>query len=133
MRNNRDINILDHIVSHCDEIYYNVNRFGDSLQALQSDRSYKPAVAMHVLQIGELSALLTEEFKSNHPDIPWRQIKAMRNFAAHNYAKLDLEILWSTIKNKVPILHDFCLKTIELYDKMEQSVTHQPAQNLKPR
>jgi hypothetical protein len=30
MRENRDINIIDHIISHCDEINYIVNRLGDS-------------------------------------------------------------------------------------------------------
>jgi uncharacterized protein with HEPN domain len=117
MRDNRDINILEHIVFHCDEISYNINRFGDSFDDLRNDRSYKPAVVMHLMQIGELTSLLTDEFKTKYPDIPWKQIKAMRNFAAHNYAKLDLEILWSTITINVPILHDFCLKAIKDYEK----------------
>jgi uncharacterized protein with HEPN domain len=43
-------------------------------------------------------------------------MKAMRNFAAHNYAKLDLEVLWSTIKFKI----------IDLYDKAGKTATPKP-------
>jgi uncharacterized protein with HEPN domain len=88
---------------------------------------------MHIVQILKLSAHLTDEFKLNFSEIPWKQIKAMRNFVAHNYAKLDLKYLWSTIKNDVPNLYNFCKKTTEMYDNDEQSIIRQPAPSLKPR
>jgi uncharacterized protein with HEPN domain len=66
---------------------------------------------MHVVQIGELSVHLTDEFKLNHSEIPWKKIKDMRNFVAHNYDKLDLETLWLTIKEDMPRLCAFCKKT----------------------
>lgn len=67
---------------------------------------------MCILQIGELVGNLTEEFKTANNNIPWREIKAMRNIAAHNYGEIDAEILWETAIYDVPDLKDFCCKII---------------------
>lgn len=36
----------------------------------------------------------TEGFKNTYNGMPWNQIKAWRNVIAHNYGKIDKEILW---------------------------------------
>jgi uncharacterized protein with HEPN domain len=42
--------------------------------------------------------------------MPWKDIKAMRNIAAHNYGEIDLEVLWETVSTDVPILKEYCEK-----------------------
>ena len=42
----------------------------------------------------------------------WRDIKAMRNIAAHNYGEIDTEILWETITGDIQELKSYCLKFI---------------------
>ena len=77
--NSRDSSILRHMVGYCQQIQKSVERFGDSFEVFQADPDYKNSVALCVLQIGELSGQLSEEFKDTHREIPWREIKAMRN------------------------------------------------------
>ena len=76
---------------------------------------------MCILQIGELSSHLSEDFKAMYSDMPWQDIKRMRNIAAHRYGSFDVEVLWDTIVNDIPSLHDYCLEIIKLYiQKMEK-------------
>ena len=39
-----------------------------------------------------------------HPELPWAQMRAMRNIAIHEYFYVDLEIVWTTLKNDLPTL-----------------------------
>ena len=83
--NERDMSILRHIYSYCVQIDETVERFGDDIALFQGDFVYRNAVAMCLLQIGELAGHLSEEYRNEHPQMPWRQIKALRNIIAHNY------------------------------------------------
>jgi len=110
--NNRDLEILKKIVSYCNEIDNTQKRFGSSFTAMQSDSIYKNAVSMCILQIGELTTHLTEEFKIKHNLMPWQDIKGMRNIAAHHYGKFDDQKLWETISGDIPDLKEYCEKLI---------------------
>ena len=114
--NARDRSVLEHIISYCDEIENAVRRFGDSYEAFQKDTLYRHACAMCILQIGELSAHLSEEFRQTHREIPWAEIKAMRNVAAHAYGSISVKTTWHTIKNDIPELKRFCTNAIEKKD-----------------
>lgn len=72
--------------------------------------TYRNAVALCVLQIGELVSVLSDDFKAEHSQIPWRDIKAMRNIVAHHYGSIDTEILWNTTLEDIPALEAFCLE-----------------------
>lgn len=54
--------------------------------------------------IGEAVKNLPETFRARHSDVEWRKISGMRDFVAHAYFALDLEILWDSVKNDVPDL-----------------------------
>lgn len=102
--NSREYNILNHILRYCQEINETANRFGKSFESFSQDRDYKNSIALSVLQIGELSTHLSEDFKAAYPDIPWRDIRGMRNIVAHHYGKLDEGILFEILQNNIPEL-----------------------------
>ena len=64
MNDDRNIYILEKIIKYCDEIDQANEDFGKSFEILNSKSSYKNAVAMCILQIGELITHLTDDFKS---------------------------------------------------------------------
>jgi uncharacterized protein with HEPN domain len=69
---------------------------------------------MSILQIGELVNILSEEFKSLNSDaVPWREIKRMRDKAAHHYGSFDTETLWETVTKDIAQLRDYCNQRIE--------------------
>jgi uncharacterized protein with HEPN domain len=55
-------------------------------------------------RIGEAVARLSDEFVAEHPDIEWRKIKGMRNIVAHEYARVDHEIVWNALADRMPDL-----------------------------
>lgn len=49
-----------------------------------------------------------DKVKNMYHKMPWRDIKSMRNIAAHNYGELDIEVLWETVTNDIPELKAYC-------------------------
>ena len=104
----RDANILEHIVRYCEEIEATTARFGDSYQTFSTDSIYRNAVAMCILQIGELAGHLSDSFRQAHRAIPWQSIRGLRNIVAHAYGSIDPESTWKTIEEDIPELKQYC-------------------------
>ena len=51
--------------------------------------------------IGEAARMLTDQFKSAHPEVDWRSIANMRNFLVHEYFQVDDDIVWSVIHHEI--------------------------------
>ncbi len=83
--------IIKKIIGYCDDIDASMERFNHSYEQYLSDKVFQYACNMCILQIGELTTRLTEDFKAQHAEIPWKQIKAMRNIHAHEYERVDFE------------------------------------------
>ena len=118
--NERNSDILEHITRYCNEILEARKRFGDNLESLQTDAQYRNAVAMCILQIGELTGHLSDEFKSEYDSVPWQKIKGMRNITAHHYGKIDTSILYRTISERIPELQRYCNKALQQKTESEQ-------------
>jgi uncharacterized protein with HEPN domain len=116
MQSDRNTDILRHIINYCSDISEAIQRFGEDYAVFSHDSVYKNATALCVLQIGELTTHLTDDFKQTYTEIPWVQIKALRNIVAHNYGKIDDESLWETITGDIPTLKDYCVKIMQQQD-----------------
>lgn len=104
--NERDVLLVGKILNYCDEIEAAKIRFGNSWEAFSGDKVFQNACGLCVLQIGELANQLSDDFKSNHATIPWKNIKGMRNVVAHNYGSISVQVLWETLTNDIPTLRD---------------------------
>ena len=109
---NRDQRILKHIISYCQQIEEAVSRFGNNPELFEQDAVYHNAVSLCILQIGELVGNLSESFRMQHREIPWREIKLMRNIVAHRYDTVDHSITWDVVENDIPVLKQFCLEQL---------------------
>lgn len=50
---------------------------------------------------GAVSRLPVEVF-AEHPAIPFRSVKDMRNLVSHEYHRIDPDLVWATLATKVP-------------------------------
>jgi len=116
----RAISVVRHIAAYCERVSGMVERFGDSIDAFNSDYAYRYACSLCIIQVGELSTHLSDDFKRVYDEVPWKKIKAMRNLFAHNYDQMSSEQTWNTIKHSIPELAEFCAKVIEQYSVLEQ-------------
>ena len=112
----RNIGILEHIISYCLQIEQTVDRFGNSAEIFQNDPIYRNAAALCILQIGELVGKLTNEFREQYSAMPWRQIKAMRNIVAHSYGSVDPETTWEIITDEIPKLKAYCEQIVAMQE-----------------
>ena len=104
-----DLQRLAHIRDYCREIEMTVERYGKDFAIFDMDKDYQRSVSFSLLQIGELSAGVTDEFKSQTAgQVPWGPMKGMRNMMAHHYASMNREIIWETVLTDIPALERFC-------------------------
>ena len=108
----RDGIILRKIISYCDRIQNNLDRFSGSYEAFQSDPMFQDACCMCVVQIGELAAQLSDETKRKSSAVPWRIIKDTRNFYVHAYGDIDVPSVWETLIHDIPDLRDACAEIL---------------------
>jgi uncharacterized protein with HEPN domain len=113
-----DYDRLDHIEKYCAEIEETITRFGADYDIFSADTDYRKSVSLSILEIGELSAGLSDEFKDSTRDsVQWGPIKAMRNLVAHSYRKMDVETVWETATKDIPKLREFCKITLKKADE----------------
>lgn len=96
--------ILEKMIGYCDDIVSFLKKFNDSYEIYRSEKMLQYACNTCIIQIGELSARLSDDFKESHKEIPWRIVKATRNFYAHDYERVDLAVMWQTLTNDIPEL-----------------------------
>lgn len=100
----KDQKLIEHIIRHCDEIADTVKRFECSGDKFKGDHVFYNACSMSIFQICELSKKISDEFKSSHAELPWREMRGMRNLFAREYESLNKNYLWETIQNDIPPL-----------------------------
>ena len=101
MDNSKDDNYyLDKIFVELEFIIeYTKNK---TLDDLRNDKSLLRAIMFSFIQISENNEKLSTQFKENHKEISWKAMKGMRNLIVHNYGKVDLKIVYNTIKVSIP-------------------------------
>ena len=104
----RDAAIVRHILQYCSEVEIAHADFGTSKERFLASSTYRNAISMPILQIGELANHLSADFREKHKSIPWRQIIATRNFYAHEYHAIDIDLVWATSLEDIQALKGFC-------------------------
>jgi len=114
--NSKDLDILRHILRYCGQINETSNEFNNSKNRFLGSATFRNAICLCLLQIGELVTILSDDFKKNNLAIQWREIKLLRNIVAHRYGQIDFEIVWDICLTDIPELIDFCTKILDEQD-----------------
>lgn len=122
MKQNRNLSALKRILEYCSRIRETAQFFGDDYDKFKDNNIYKDAVALCILQIGELSGVLTDEFKERYNEMPWKQIKALRDIVTHRYGTVDSSLIWDIIKGDVPELEEYCKKILDQNETVGESL-----------
>jgi uncharacterized protein with HEPN domain len=86
---------------------------GRSRADLDSDEMLHFALIRAIEIIGEAASKISVEARSTSPGVPWPEIIGMRNRLIHAYFDVNLDILWRTVQEAIPVLLNQ-LKTIHL-------------------
>ena len=77
------------------------------LAALEKNTQVLDAVVRNIEVIGEAVNNIQRtapDFIRQHPELPWAQMRVMRNVMIHEYFFVDLGTVWTTVKDDLPKL-----------------------------
>ena len=62
------------------------------------------AVMINLAIIGEAAKNIPPEIRKLVDDIEWKKIAGLRDILIHAYFRIDVNIIWDIVKNKIPHL-----------------------------
>jgi len=102
---------LEHIADAIERAMRYIGGLAD-LAALEQDERAQDAVVRTITVIGEAAVRIQKEapeFVAAHPELPWSQMRGIRNKVVHDYFDVAWDVVWDTVKQDLPPL----LKQIE--------------------
>jgi len=75
---------------------------GYDFEKFKKDYKTVDAVIRNFEVIGEAARNLPTEIKKKHPEVPWKEMYALRNRISHEYFGVDYEIIWDVATNYLP-------------------------------
>ena len=99
---------------HMRDAITRVQEYTNSLdaQAFADSTLVQDAVIRQVQIIGEASARLSDRFRAEHRDWPWREMKNMRNILVHEYDAVSVPLVWQVVKRDLPSVKDHVLRAL---------------------
>ncbi len=65
---------------------------------------HQSAVIRALEVIGEAVGKVSPATQAAHPEIPWREMTGMRHRLIHHYNEVRLDVVWTTIRDRLPPL-----------------------------
>jgi uncharacterized protein with HEPN domain len=93
---------LQHILDAID----NIENFSSTKTKddFYTDLMYRFSVERQLEIIGEAANNVSSALQELYSNIPWQKIISFRNFLAHEYFGLDLELVWGIVAENLPQL-----------------------------
>ena len=105
MNENRLPDYLDHMQQAAMDACAFVEGLGKA--DFLEDKRTQQAVIMSLIIIGEAVTKVMDsyaEFVQAHAQVPWRNMRGMRNRMAHGYFDVNLDMVWDTVQTALPEL-----------------------------
>lgn len=102
MNESNDRLYLERIVESIDKAQSFIT--GITLDHFVKNEMMFDACLMQLINIGEMIARLSENFREQHNKLPWHEAIGMRNQIAHGYFEIEAEEVWRTCQEDLPKL-----------------------------
>ena len=92
------------IVTHMKNVDY---------KAFSENEILQDSMMFRLIQVSENVRKLSDEYKEQHPVVPWTAIYGLRNRSVHDYGNVDLTIVFDTVKDDIPSLMEMMKKELK--------------------
>lgn len=102
------MNKKDHLIflEHILESIKDIESYskGISKNRFFKDKQLQDAIVRRIEIIGEAVRNIPDDVKNKYATVSWKEIVGTRDIFIHHYFGIDLEIVWSIVKNDLPDL-----------------------------
>ena len=71
---------------------------------LDNDRQFVLSLVKETEIVGEAAYQISDVTRNELPEIPWADIIGMRHRLVHAYFNINLDVLWKTVQQDLPVL-----------------------------
>jgi len=75
---------------------------GMTFESFQKSQLVIDAVVRNLEIIGEAANHIPTELQQRYPDLPWFEMRGIRNLLIHEYFGVSVEIVWRTVREDLP-------------------------------
>ena len=104
----RDNEQLGIIVSYCAHLDDVATQYSLTYERLCVDAALQDSCVLCIIQIGEAIDRLSDEFKREHPGVPWSMVSSMHRHFLRGWGTFDADVVWNALQNYIPPLRTFC-------------------------
>lgn len=117
------------IISTLEDIKYSLELIQKRFQGITSSDDFLKdenglekldSISMRLVAIGEgfknIDKLSNNQLLLNYPNIPWKQVKGIRDILSHHYFDLDAEMIFNICKNEI---NGLLKTTIQIIDDIQ--------------
>jgi len=97
-----DLVYIEHIQSSVNRIQSYTS--GLNLDLFLESHMVQDAIVRQLEVIGEATKRISQDFRDQHQDIPWKDMAAMRDKLIHDYIEVDFKMVWNTARIDIPEL-----------------------------
>ena len=98
--NHKDLIAIKKIISEIEMAQKFIGNL--SVEEFTNNEIVARAVALTVINIGELVKVTSDETRTASSNIPWKAAARFRDIAAHHYQSIDMAVLYNTVKDDFP-------------------------------
>ncbi len=101
--------------AYTEHILHSISKIRDFTNGLieedfAANEMIQDAVIRNIEIIGEATKKISDNLKSSHPNIPWKEMAGMRDKLIHDYMGIDVAVVWKTVEKDIPLLERLLLE-----------------------
>jgi len=105
-------------IDYIRDILNEVNKVNSFIKGLSYEKFVKEEKTVYAVIrcfeiMGEAAKNIPARMRNKYPLVPWKRISGMRDKLIHEYFGVDYDILWQTIKRRLPEVKPYIEKILK--------------------
>ncbi len=96
-----------------------IDRYRSTRESFEADERTQVWMVNRLQIIGEASRHLSQSFRDEHPEVPWRLIIGMRDHLVHGYFAIDPDVAWSAVSERLPELREHVVAALAALPELD--------------
>ena len=84
-----------------------------SLESFRAARMAIDAVVRNLEIIGEAAGHVDAQTAASAPDVPWQDMRGLRNLLIHEYFGVSVDLVWETVRRDLPPVRDAIQRVLD--------------------